>query len=52
MQLPYNFYVHESPKSTVIIYYDRRKIGELYIENWKKLEQRIDSIVKSFQEQD
>ena len=50
MHLPYNFYVYKSSKSSVIIYFDRRKIGELYIDNWKKLEQKIDSIIKNFQE--
>lgn len=27
MELSYNFYVYESPKNAVIIYYDKRKIG-------------------------
>lgn len=51
MRLAYNFYIYESQKNTVIIYYDRKKIGELYIDNWKKLESRIDSIIKSLQDQ-
>lgn len=37
LKIPYNFYVQESKSESVIIYYDRKKVGQLFIEDWKKL---------------
>lgn len=50
LKIPYNFYLYESKNDSVIIYYDHKKIGELYIEDWKKLESKIESIIKNLYE--
>lgn len=31
----------------MIIYYDRKKIGELFMDDWKNVESRIQPIIKN-----
>lgn len=37
LKIPYNFYIHEDKNDSVILYYDRKRIGQLFIEDWRKL---------------
>lgn len=48
--MPYNFYIHENKNDSVLIYYDRKKIGQLFIEDWRKLENKLDSVIKNLYE--
>lgn len=47
LKIAYNFFIYESKEESVIIYYDRKKIGQLFIDNWKELEGKIEALIKN-----
>ena len=37
IKISYNYYVAEQKVESALIYYDRRKLAQLYIEDWRTL---------------